>query len=360
MAETTAVTNILPGYTFGGHDAYEAVPEIVGKYGKKVCIIGGETALSKAVPVLKPILEANDFTITDVIVFGKECSYEKGQKLAQLDSVKAADVYFAVGGGKAIDTVKLVSHYCGSKPFFTFPTIAGTCAATSKVAAVYHENHVFDSVHYNGYPAKHVFIDSQILVEAPTKYAWAGMGDTIAKHYESTFSARGLQTVYETQLGLAMSVMCAQPIQEHGVEAIEASDANKRSDAFDQAALAVILTTGLVSNFLAEEFNSNIAHAMCYGFTTQKVVEENHLHGEIVSYGVLVLLTVDKQLEERAKWLDVYKAMGLPVKLADLEMKIEDMAPVYKKAIDVPATDVSPYPITEQMLEDAVKALEAL
>ena len=355
-----AVTNILPGYTFGGHDAYEAVPEIVGKYGKKVCIIGGETALSKAVPVLKPILEANDFTITDVIVFGKECSYEKGQKLAQLDSVKAADVYFAVGGGKAIDTVKLVSHYCGSKPFFTFPTIAGTCAATSKVAAVYHENHVFDSVHYNGYPAKHVFIDSQILVEAPTKYAWAGMGDTIAKHYESTFSARGLQTVYETQLGLAMSVMCAQPIQEHGVEAIEASDANKRSDAFDQAALAVILTTGLVSNFLAEEFNSNIAHAMCYGFTTQKVVEENHLHGEIVSYGVLVLLTVDKQLEERAKWLDVYKAMGLPVKLADLEMKIEDMAPVYKKAIDVPATDVSPYPITEQMLEDAVKALEAL
>ena len=94
--------------------------------------------------------------------------------------------------------------------------------------------------------------------------------------------------------------------------------------------------------------------------STQEIVEKNHLHGEIVSYGVLVLLTVDKQLEERAKWLDVYKAMGLPVKLADLEMKIEDMAPVYKKAIDVPATDVSPYPITEQILEDAVKALEAL
>lgn len=37
-----AVTNILPGYTFGGHDAYEAVPGIVGKYGKKVCIIGGK------------------------------------------------------------------------------------------------------------------------------------------------------------------------------------------------------------------------------------------------------------------------------------------------------------------------------
>lgn len=360
MAETTAVTNILPGYTFGGHDAYEAVPEIVGKYGKKVCIIGGETALSKAVPVLKPILEANDFTITDVIVFGKECSYEKGQKLAQLDSVKAADVYFAVGGGKAIDTVKLVSHYCGSKPFFTFPTIAGTCAATSKVAAVYHENHVFDSVHYNGYPAKHVFIDSQILVEAPTKYAWAGMGDTIAKHYESTFSVRGLQTVYETQLGLAMSVMCAQPIQEHGVEAIEASDANKRSDAFDQAALAVILTTGLVSNFLAEEFNSNIAHAMCYGFTTQKVVEENHLHGEIVSYGVLVLLTVDKRYEERAKWLEVYKKMGLPTKLADLDMTLDKMEPVYDKAVAVPDMDVSPYKVTKEMLKAAVEELESL
>ena len=355
-----AVTNILPGYTFGGHDAYEAVPGIVGKYGKKVCIIGGETALSKAVPVLKPVLEANDFTITDIIVYGKECTYANSEKLSKLPAVQDADVLFAVGGGKAIDSVKLISHYTNNKPFFTFPTIAGTCAATSKVAAVYHENHVFDSVHYNGYPAKHVFIDSQILVEAPTKYAWAGMGDTIAKHYESTFSARGLQTVYETQLGLAMSVMCAQPIQEHGVEAIEASDANKRSDAFDQAALAVILTTGLVSNFLAEEFNSNIAHAMCYGFTTQKVVEENHLHGEIVSYGVLVLLTVDKRYEERAKWLEVYKKMGLPTKLADLDMTLDKMEPVYDKAVAVPDMDVSPYKVTKEMLKAAVEELESL
>ena len=355
-----AVTNILPGYTFGGHDAYEAVPGIVGKYGKKVCIIGGETALSKAVPVLKPVLEPNDITNTNNIDYGKECTYANSEKMSKLPAVQDADVLFAVGGGKAIDSVKLISHYTNNKPFFTFPTISATCAATSKVAIVYHEDHVFDSQLYLEGPAVNCFINSQILVEAPIKYVWAGMGDTIAKHYECEISSRGLDNTYETQLGVAMSIMCAEPIRINGVKAMEAAKTHTRNDAFDQAVLAVILTTGLVSNFLTAEFNTHIAHAMCYGFSTQEIVEKNHLHGEIVSYGVLVLLTVDKQLEERAKWLDVYKAIGLPVKLADLEMKIEDMAPVYKKAIDVPATDVSPYPITEQMLEDAVKALEAL
>lgn len=354
------VTNNLPGYTFGGHDAYEAVPEIVEKYGKKVCIIGGETALSKAVPVLKPVLVAHDFTITDIVVYGKECTYANSEKLSKLPAVQDADILFAVGGGKAIDTVKLVSHYTNNKPFFTFPTISATCAATSKVAIVYQENHEFDSQLYLSGPAVNCFINSQILVEAPTKYVWAGMGDTIAKHYECEISSRGLTNTYETQLGVAMSIMCAEPIRLNGAKAMEAAIAHIRNDAFDQAVLAVILTTGLVSNFLTAAFNTHIAHAMCYGFSTQEVVEKAHLHGEIVSYGVLVLLTVDNQLEERDKWLSVYKAMGLPVKLADLDMKLEDMAPVYKKAIEVPATDVSPYPITAQMLEEAVKALEAL
>lgn len=355
-----AVSNFLPSYSFGGHEVYEAVPQVVLPYGKKVCIIGGETALAKAMPVLDPVLKASDLEVTDVVVYGKECSYEKGKLLAALDSVKEAEVLFAVGGGKAIDTVKLVSHYAGDKPFFTFPTIAGTCAATSKVAAVYHENHVFDSVHYNDHPTVHCFINSQILVEAPKAFIWAGMGDTIAKHYESSFSSRGLEASYEAQLGVTMSAMCAAPIMAKGVAAMAAAEAKERNEAFDQMALAVILTTGLVSNFLIEDFNSNAAHAMCYGFTTQKVVEENHLHGEIVSYGVLVLLTLDKQTEERDKWLKVYKAMGLPTKLSDLDMTMDKMDAVFDKAVAVPDTVVSPFKITRDMLVAAVAELESL
>ncbi len=354
------VTNLVPSYTLGGHDAYDKVPEIVAPYGRSVCIIGGKTAMEKALPILMPVLEASELVVLDTIVYGKECTREGAQAIADQKAVQEAEVLFAVGGGKAIDAVKLVSAYAGNKPFFTFPTVAGTCAATSKVAAVYTADHVFSGVHYNAYPATHIFINAQILVEAPERFIWAGMGDTIAKHYESAFSGRHSNPTYEGQMGVSIATMCAAPVKVYGIGAMEAAKGKARNDAFDQMVMAVIFTTGLASNFLAEDLNSSIAHAMCYGFTTQKVVEENHLHGEIVSYGILVLLTVDKQLDERAEWIPIYKKMGLPTKLADLDMTMDNMDAVFEKAISVRDVVVAPYAITKEMLIAAVEELESL
>ena len=355
-----AVTNVLPSYTFGGNEAYDAVPAVVAPYGRKVCIIGGKTALEKAMPVLEPVLAASDLEVTGVIVYGTECSFEKGKELAAREDVQAADVLFAVGGGKAIDTVKVVSSYQDGKRFFTFPTIAATCAATSKVAAVYKETHEFDSAYYPPAPAVHCFINSDILVAAPEKYIWAGMGDTIAKQYETSFSARNADAPYETEMGVAIAKMCADPIFRSGVTAMESAKAHERTEAFDRMVLAVVLSTGLASNFLEEDYNSNAAHAMCYGFTTSHKVEQNHLHGEIVSYGVLVLLTLDKQTELRDKWIEIYRQVGWPTKLAHLDITREEMDPVFDKAMVVRDMKVSPYVITREMLVAAVEELEAL
>ena len=46
---------------------------------------------------------------------------------------------FAVGGGKAIDTAKAVAHR-QHKPYFTFPTVAGSCAAAASIATIYKED----------------------------------------------------------------------------------------------------------------------------------------------------------------------------------------------------------------------------
>ena len=61
---------------------------------------------------------------------------------------------FAVGGGKAMDTVKVVAIELDDKPFFTIPTIASTCAATSEVAAVYTRQIIlFDDVAFVNHPS---------------------------------------------------------------------------------------------------------------------------------------------------------------------------------------------------------------
>lgn len=354
------VTNFLPSYTMGGHEVYEEVPHIVGPYGKKVCIIGGETALSKVMPILRPILEAAHFIITGEIVYGKECSYERAKEINSMTQVVEADVIFAVGGGKAIDTAKIVSGYQGQKRFFTFPTVASTCAATSRVAAVYTPEHIFSDVYYLERQAMHCFINCQILVEAPKEFVWAGMGDTIAKFYEPEFSSRGKDLIYETSLGLAISKLCEEPIKKYGVKAMDSAKTHTRSHAFDLICMAIIVSTGAASSCLAEEYNSNLAHAICYGASTFEVVETKHLHGEIVSYGVMVLLTMDKQLEERATWLPIYKRLGWPTCLADLELTKEAIPGILDKVEAVPDTNVSAYKVTREMVEKAILELENL
>ncbi|MDU6960353.1 MAG: iron-containing alcohol dehydrogenase, partial [Veillonella dispar] len=212
-------THCLPSYSFGGHEVFDAIPKFTKLYGKSVAIIGGETALSKALPHIRPVLDKAGIKVLDIIHFGGECTFSRGKEIAQMASVKDADFMFAVGGGKAMDTVKVVALELDDKPFFTIPTIASTCAATSEVAAVYTAEHTFDDVAFVNHPPVHCFIDADILVEAPSRYLWAGMGDTIAKHYETHLSARNREQDYNTQLGLTLASMCSEPILAHGIQA---------------------------------------------------------------------------------------------------------------------------------------------
>jgi len=119
----------LPSFTIGP-DAYDDIKKYAGFVGEKVAIIGGETALEKALPRLKPAIQAAGLSITTIEWYGGEASYSNIDRLVALDQVQAADMIFAVGGGRAIDTGKTVSAKL-EKPIFTFPTIASNCAPTS-------------------------------------------------------------------------------------------------------------------------------------------------------------------------------------------------------------------------------------
>ena len=154
--------------------------------------------------------------------------------------------------------------------------------------------------------------------------------------------------------------MCSEPILAHGIQAYKDSQANKRSDAFDTIAMTVIFTTGIVSGCVPMAFNSNMAHAVCYGCVTNKETEENHLHGEMVAYGLLILLTVDQQMDELQRWLPVYHELGWPTKLSQLGLIASHIPQIVEKATSVHDIDVSPYKITADMLTKAIQYMESL
>lgn len=347
---------IFPGYTVGP-DAYEDIGAVCPAYGKKVAVIGGKRALAAAGDAIVASARQAGMEVTGVFWYGGEASRENMDMLRP--QVADADMIFAVGGGKAIDTCKVLAHET-NRPFFTFPTIASTCASCTSLGIVYHPDSSLREYSFSKIPPNHIFINTEVIANAPDIYLWAGMGDTMAKHYECTISSRNDTPAHSDAMGIALSSMCAEPIIRWGEQAMADCKAHRVTHELTEVILGIIISTGFVSNFVQVDYTTGLAHAIYNGFTVLPSTEANHhLHGEVVSYGILVMLTIDKQYEERDKLYRFSRSIGLPTCLADIHARPEDLAAVTAKALAGIDVRVYPYPVTEQMIVDGIMELEA-
>ena len=347
----------LPSYTIGP-DAYSAIPATVGS--AKVVVVGGKTALAKSQDALISSLKDTHVEVLGTFWYGGESTFENVDRLSAEGAVQQADALFAVGGGKCTDMVKVLGLRLG-KPVYALPTIASNCSPVSKISIMYYPDGSFREIVQLPHQPAHTFINTKVCAEAPEKFLWAGLGDTPAKYYESSFSMRGDELSYEIELGKHVAPMCRSQVLKYGVQALADNRSKRPSYAFEQAALNVIVTTGIVSSLVGADYNSALAHALFYGLTTIAKVEQNHLHGEIVSYGVLVQLVMDGQLDELEKLKPFYHQMGLPTKLADLDLSLDDD---FTEALASTESNQelihTPYPVTKQRIWDAIVRLEGL
>ena len=346
-----------PDYSIGT-DAYADIPMVCEKYGTKAVIIGGKHALAAAADLIKDAVIDSKIDITGVFEYGGEACREYIDELNSHQEVIDADMIFACGGGKAIDTCKVLSQE-SHRPFFTFPTIASTCASCTSLGIIYHPDGSLREYSFQEKPAEWIFINTQVIANAPEKYLWAGIGDTMAKFYECTTSARGNELDHSTSMGVQISNLCAKPLVKYGVQALEECKNHTPGKALEEVILGIIVSTGFVSNLVGIDLNTGLAHACYNGFTVCKSTEEHgHLHGEIVAYCILILLKVDHQDEEFEKIYHFSKKMGFPTKLADIHATIDDMDAVITKALSGIDVRKWPYEVTPDMILDAVKEIE--
>lgn len=347
---------LFPGYTIG-EDAYQNIPAVCAPFGKKAAIIGGKRALAAAEDKIRRAVAGSAVEITGTYWYGGEASVENIAKLQP--QVAQADMLFAVGGGKAIDTVKVLAHMT-HRPFFTFPTIASTCAGCTSLGILYHPDGSLREYSFSKIPPSHIFIDPKIIADAPVKYLWAGMGDTMAKHFECTTSSRGDVPSHSDAMGIALSSMCAEPILRWGQKAMADCQAHQVTYELTEIILSIIVSTGLVSNFVQVDYTTGLAHAIYNGFTILPSTEEHHhLHGEVVSYGILAMLTIDKKYQERDKVLAFNRSIGLPTRLSDIHAKPEDLPAVAEKALQGIDVRKWPYEVTVEMIVKGIQELEA-
>ncbi len=261
--------------------------------------------------------------------FGVECSLTEIARLEGMAADEHVDFIVGTGGGKAIDTARVVAQRL-DLPLVTLPTSAATCSACSSLSVIY-ENGIRRDTLY-GKSAELVLVDSAVIAAAPARLLAAGMGDALVKFYEGcpTFEKTAgpppsLQAAYN------LSVQIRDGILTRGLEAKRDVDAGRVTPAVEEIIEANILMAGVIGGIGGATFRVALAHGLLYGMTVLPAVRR-HLHGEMVSYGLIVQLCLEEKKEEARRLLPFFRRLGLPLALAEIGIAdLED--PLFREGL---------------------------
>ncbi|MBR6186573.1 MAG: iron-containing alcohol dehydrogenase family protein [Clostridia bacterium] len=352
----------LPAFTVG-KDALSAIRDVIPDHQKAV-VIGGKKGINAIRARLEKAAQGA-VDILDFLWYGGEASEENIVRLSGEDAVQRADILFAVGGGKALDTCKALGLRIG-KPVYAFPTIASTCAACTAVAILYHPDGSFAGPCFLPGPPRHTFIDTEVIASAPERYLWAGLGDTCAKYFEAAVSSRGDELAYYHALGVSVSRSCLEPLLRYGEQAFRDHREKKVTEELTQVILTIIVTTAVASILLTADriidYNTGLAHAVFYALTAfpELHLERDHLHGEVVGFGVLILLLADGQEDMFRKMYAFNRSVGLPTGIGEIGITESDLQRVLPKVLSMPDIAHNPYPVTLDMLSGAFRKLQEM
>jgi glycerol dehydrogenase len=305
---------VFPGKYIQGIGAISELPALIGLLGKQGLILASPSVNGKVLPGCGIDVREQGCRVE---LFHGECCEDEVARLSDIVGRNHVDVLVGMGGGKTIDTAKIVADRAGI-PAIIVPTIASSDAPCSGCAVLYTRNGIFDSVCYQKTNPAAVLVDTGIIAAAPTRFLVAGMGDALATWFEAR-SCERTQSANEcggrcTAAGLHLAKLCHETLLKYGATAKIACERHIVTPALDHIVEANILLSGI--GF--ESAGLAAAHSIHNGLTA---LAETHpfYHGEKVAFGVLAgLQLTDAPIDESAAAFSFCEDVGLPTTLADI------------------------------------------
>lgn len=358
-------TLISPSKYVQGPGAVAEVGKHAAQMGARAMIIGGKTALQTAQEPLVDSLEAAGVKVS-VELFRGESSWEEIHRLVDLAKSAEVGVVVGTGGGKVLDTVKVVGRDAGAR-WINVPTTVATNAACSAVTVVYSPQGVFEEYVFLPRNPDLVVADTSILIRNPAHMLRMGMGDCLAGWIEGETCALTAKPNFAggtaTAAALAIAKLCYETLITYGLDAMRAAEVQAATPAYEKIVEAVLLmgALGFESTGLAA------AHAIHNGFT---VLEETHSlsHGEKVAFGVLAMQVLENRPKTQIdEVLDFLYSVDLPMTLAQINVKDAGAELDVKllevgKAACAPGDTMycEPIPVTPETTMYAIKGADAL
>jgi glycerol dehydrogenase-like iron-containing ADH family enzyme len=315
--DTLPVLAVAPARVMRGAGILAQAQGAIAALGQRPLLIGGNRTLKVAAPFLKPAL-------ADLGV--KQASYKTDCSESALTTLKAAaqahqaDVIIGVGGGKALDTAKLLAYQL-HLPVVTVPASAATCAAWTALSNVYSDDGAFlYDVALERCPDL-LLLDYDLVLTAPQRTLVAGVGDALAKWYEASVSSGA-----SDQALIIAAVQQARILRDILFQKTAAALQEPGGSQWREVVDASVLLAGVIGGLGGAQCRTVAAHAVHNGLT-QLSASHGTLHGEKVAYGILVQLRLEEMgpktslaATARQQLLQFYAQIGLPQSLDDLGM----------------------------------------
>ncbi len=290
--------------------------------------------------------------------YGTDCSEASLADLRAVLAQHQADLVIGVGGGKALDTAKLLAFQT-ALPVVTVPTSAATCAAWTALSNIYSEQGAFQYDVALATCPNLLILDYDLVQTAPQRTLVAGIGDALAKWYEASVSSGSSE-----QTLIIAAVQQARVLRDlllqKSMAALEAPGGAVWREVVD----ASVLLAGVIGGLGGAQCRTVAAHAVHNGLT-HLMQSHGTLHGEKVAYGILVQLRLEETVQgnrlaatARQPLLKFYGEIGLPQSLADLGLMDVTLAEL-QQAVEIacrPGSDIHhlPFEITPTQLMAAM------
>ncbi|MFB2969425.1 iron-containing alcohol dehydrogenase family protein [Aerosakkonema sp. BLCC-F183] len=291
--------------------------EAIARLGRRPLVVGGETTIAALQGELPKILEQQQLSAASAS-YSPDCTEASLAFLRSKVHEHQADVIIGVGGGKALDTAKLLAHQC-QLPISTVPTSAATCAAWTALANVYSSEGAFlYDVPLDRCPDL-LILDYTLIQTAPQRTLVAGIGDALAKWYEASVSSASSQATF-----IIAAVQQARVLRDILFQKSAAALKEPGGEEWRSVVDATVMLAGVIGGLGGAQCRTVAAHAVHNGLTH---ISASHgsLHGEKVAYGILVQLRLEEMVQgnqlaatARQQLLKFYDEIGLPQSLEDL------------------------------------------
>ena len=361
-ASSKTVTNytplsIAPTRVLRGENCLANSGKEIAKLGVRPLVVGGNQTITIVQPFLEPVLTTEKL-VSQFASYSPDCAESSLIKLKDTAQEHQADLIIGVGGGKALDTAKLLAHQC-QLPIVTIPTSGATCAAWTALSNVYSEAGAFQyDVSLDRCPDL-LLLDYGLVRTAPQRTLVAGIGDAIAKWYEAYISSGDSSSSL-----LISAVQQARILRDILFQKSAIALTNPDGDEWREVVDATVLLAGLIGGIGGADCRTVAAHAVHNGLT--HILEaHNVLHGEKVAYGILVQLRLEEMVQgnqlaasARQQLLKFYTEIGLPKTLEDLGLENISLAQLrYVTEISTqPQSDIHrlPFSVSPEQLAAAM------